>query len=158
MALPSLWGTEEYFIPLRLMLLARMIEREMTRDLQVGFNLTVADWRVLATTCSNGSSSAAEIRSTFEADRAEVSRAVARLLKADLIQREPDSSHRQKMRIIPTEAGRAIFDGVRPMRAEYFEWILQDFSAEERTAFEKAIKTVALRVDERRSARSAAGA
>ena len=82
MALPSLWGSEEYFIPLRLMLLSRMIEREMARDLQA-FNLTVADWRVLATTCSNGSSSAAEIRATFEADRAVISSPVARLLRAD---------------------------------------------------------------------------
>lgn len=157
MALPSLWSSEEYFIPLRLMLVARMIEREMARDLQVGFNLTVADWRVLATTCSNGSSSAAEIRSVFEADRAEVSRAVARLLKADLIQREPDGRHRQKMRITPTAAGREIFDSIRPMRNEYFEWVLQDLSPEERQSFEKAIKSVALRVDERRAPRSANG-
>ena len=69
MALPSLWGSEEYFIPLRLMLLSRMIEREMARDLQA-FKLSAPDWRVLATTCSNGSSSAADIRATFEAARA----------------------------------------------------------------------------------------
>lgn len=154
MALPPTWGTGEYFIPLRLLLLARMVERETARDLQVGFNLSVADWRVLALTCTIGAPSAAEIRSVFETDRAEVSRAVARLLKANLVQREPDSRHRQKMRIIPTDAGRDIFEGVRAMREAYFASILQDLTVEERGNFEAALKSIALRVDELRSGKS----
>lgn len=154
MALPPTWGTGEYFIPLRLLLLARMIERETARDLQLGLNVTVAEWRVLATTYMNGSSSAAEICARFETDRAEVSRAVARLLKADLIERKPDPSHRQKMRITPTAAGREVFEVARAMREDYANAILQDFSPEERRDFDKAIKRIALRVDERRSARN----
>ncbi len=156
MALPPNWGTGEYFIPLRLLLLARMIERETARDLQLGLGVTVAEWRVLATTCMKGSSSAAEICARFETDRAEVSRAVARLLKADLIERKPDHSHRQKMRITPTAAGRDVFEIARAMREDYALAILQDFSPEERKIFDKAIENIARRVDERRSARNIA--
>lgn len=144
-------------MPLRLLLLTRMIEREMARDLQAGFKLTVADWRVLALTCSTGSTSAGDVRTVFEADRAEVSRAVSRLLKANLIQRKPDSRHRQKVRLTPTDAGQVVFDGIRAMREEYFAWILQDLSPEERQNFEKSIQNIALRVDERRSERNLAG-
>lgn len=156
MALPPTWNHAggDYFIPHRVLLLARMIDREMARDLQSAFNLTVAEWRVLTLTCSLGSSSAAEICTAFEADRAEVSRAVSRLLKARLIQREPDASHRQKMRITPTEEGRKAFEGMRSIRDAYCNWILRDLTVEERQSFNRVLETVAVRVDERRSVRA----
>lgn len=155
MVLPFAWTQNggEYFIPHRLVLLARMIDRETARDLQAAFNITVADWRVLALTCGTGSSSAAEICAAFETDRAEVSRAVSRLLKAGYIQREPDSSHRQKMRIMPTPAGQGVFEGVRTMREGYFNEIMQDLSHEQRISLYDALKCIAVRVDERRSAK-----
>ena len=155
MALLPVWNRGgDYFIPFRLLLLARMIERETSRDL-ASFGVTVAEWRVLSQCCSMGSSSAAEICTAFEADRAEVSRAVAGLLKEGLIQREPDSNHRQKMRITPTEAGWKIFRGVRDMRDAYFSEILQDLSPEEREIFNGAMHRIALRVDERRTMKKA---
>lgn len=128
-----------------------MIERELARDLQSHFNLAVADWRVLALTCARGSSSAAKICVAFEIDRAEVSRAVSRLLKSGLVQREPDPDHRQKMNIIPTDAGKAIFDRAQVLRNDYFTAILQDLSPEESRNFQTALERIALRVDERRS-------
>ena len=84
MSLSGTWLlSNQYFIPHRLMLLARMIDRETARDLQSDFNITAAEWRALAYTCTMGSSSAAEICVAFEVDRAEVSRAVARLLERE---------------------------------------------------------------------------
>ncbi|MBT2186137.1 MarR family transcriptional regulator [Sphingobium sp. H33] len=155
MALPLAWNQNggDYFIPHRVLLLARKIERETARDLQSAFNISVAEWRVLSITCTRGSSSAAEICAVFETDRAEVSRAVSRLLKADLIQREPDDSHRQKMRIIATPAGRVVFDGVVATRDAYFSYIMQDMTQEERHNFNRALEGIAIRVDERRSTR-----
>jgi DNA-binding MarR family transcriptional regulator len=155
MRLPSFsHPNEDYFIPFRMLLLARVIDKEIGRDL-APFEITVAEWRVLAQCCSRGSSSAAEIAAAFDADRAEVSRAVARLVKAKHVHREPDKSHRQKKRIIPTESGLAIFEGVRAVRETYFAEILQDLTLDERRAFNKAMHHMTLRVEERRSARKA---
>ena len=155
MALLPVWNRGgDYFIPFRLLLLARMIERETSRDL-ANLGVTVAEWRVLSQCCSQGSSSAAEICAAFEADRAEVSRAVAGLVKRGLIQREPDGSHRQKMRLTPTEAGWDVFKGVRDMRDAYFNEILQDLTSEERKAFNDAMHHIAVRVDERRTLKKA---
>jgi DNA-binding MarR family transcriptional regulator len=145
------YGTD-YFIPLRMLLLARVIDRETSRDLSQ-FGISVAEWRVLALCCSRKSSSAAEIAATFDADRAEVSRAVAGLLKAKHIYREPDSNHRQKMRIIATDSGRNIFEGVRTVRDAYFSEILQDLTSEERAMFSSALDRIGLRVEEKRSVR-----
>ena len=152
MALPVTWSLlGEYFIPHRIQMLTRMIERETGRELQRHFNLSVADWRVLGLTNTFGSVSAADICSAFEIDRAEVSRAVARLVAADLIERDPDPAHRSKKRISPTEKGKALFQRAVKMREAYFAKIMQDLSAEEMDALEKALRAMALRVDEFRS-------
>jgi DNA-binding MarR family transcriptional regulator len=132
-------------------MLARMIDRETARELQTEFGMTVADWRVLALTCTLGSSNGSEICAAFETDRAEVSRAVARLIEAGLVRRERDTSHRQKMHIIPTDSGKHIFERARAMRDTYFAAIFQDLTPEQREAFDQALRSIALRVDEMRS-------
>jgi len=132
-------------------MLTRMIDRETGRELQRHFNLSVADWRVLGLTNNVGSSSAADICNAFEIDRAEVSRAVARLTKAGLIERDTDPAHRGKKRISPTEKGKAIFQSAVKMREAYFAKIMQDLSAEETDALDRALRAMALRVDEFRS-------
>ena len=153
MSLPFTWSLpSEYFLPHRIQMLARMIDRETGRDLQAHFNLTVADWRVLAMTGTAGSASAAEICIAFEVDRAEVSRAVERLVKAGLIQREAYPRHRSKKKLSPTEKGWAIFQAAVKRREEYFGRIMQDLSTEDRQALDHMLRSVALRVDAFRSA------
>lgn len=143
---------DDYFIPFRMLLLARVIDREIGRDL-APFGITVAEWRVLAQCCSRQSSSAAEIAAAFDADRAEVSRAVASLLMAKHIYREPDINHRQKMRIMATESGRKIFEGVRAVREAYFSDVLQDLDQDERRALNSAMSRISHRVEEKRANR-----
>ena len=149
MALPVTWSLlGEYFIPHRVQMLARMIDRETGRELQAKFNLSVADWRVLGLTNTFGSASAAEICNAFEIDRAEVSRAVARLIEVGLIERDEDPHHRSKKRISPTEKGKAIFEQAVKLRRAYFEKIMQDLSAEDIKTLDQALRNMALRVDE----------
>jgi DNA-binding MarR family transcriptional regulator len=152
MALPRTWSLlGEYYIPHRIQLLARMVDRETGRELQAEFNLSVADWRVLALTSTLGGSSAVEICAAFEIDRAEVSRAVARLIKAGLIRREADPGNRTRKIILPTERGRVAFERAVEKRKAYFERIMQDFSPEDLKTFDRMLVTMAQRVDEFRS-------
>lgn len=152
MPLPVTWSLlGEYFIPHRMQMLTRMIDRETGRELQRHFNISVADWRVLGLTNTFGSASAADICSAFEIDRAEVSRAVARLVEAGLIERDDDPGHRSKKRISPTKKGKVIFERAVKMREAYFAKIMQDLSAKDMKALEKALRAIALRVDEFRS-------
>ena len=103
MSLPGTWSREgEYFIPLRLQLLTRMIERETARLMHDSFDLSVAEWRVLALICNTGPASAAEVSAAYEADPGQVSRAVASLIKARLVRRESDSTNRKTKKIIPS--------------------------------------------------------
>ena len=152
MALSGTWSlSSQYFIPHRLMLLARMIDRETARDLQRDSGLTAAEWRALAYVCTMGSSSAAQIRQAFEVDRAEVSRAVSRLQEAELIQRGEERDEAKRLILRPTAAGQALYERIREKRRDYFEWIMQDLDAGERQTFDNMLGKIANRVDERRS-------
>lgn len=149
MSLPVTWSLlGEYFLPHRIQMLARMIDRETGRELQANFNLSVADWRVLGLTNTFGAASAAEICAAFEIDRAEVSRAVERLVTAGLVQREDDPRHRSKKRLSPTEKGREIFQHAVKRREDYFAKILQDLGTEDRQALDRMLRSIAVRVDE----------
>jgi DNA-binding MarR family transcriptional regulator len=152
MTLSSTWlFANQYFIPHRMMLLSRMIDRETARDLQRDFAISAAEWRALAYICTMGSSSAAQICTAFEVDRAEVSRAVARLLDAKLIQRGEARDHDNRLTLTPTPAGMDLHNRVREKRRGYFEWILQDLDPREREALDEVLGKIATRVDERRS-------
>ena len=149
MTLPVTWSLlGEYFLPHRIQMLARMIDRETGRDLQAHFNLTVADWRVLGMTSTAGSANAAEICVAFEIDRAEVSRAVDRLVKVGLIQREAYPGHRSKKKLSTTDKGMEIFRAAVKRREVYFAKITQDLSAEDRRTLDHMLRNIALRVDE----------
>jgi DNA-binding MarR family transcriptional regulator len=151
MPLPSTWSqTGEYFIPYRLLLLARMIERDTARDLAASCGLSMAEWQVLALACTYANVSAADVSATVGTDSAQVSRTVVRMIAADIVKRDYDRNSRKQKKITATEKGVALFERGRAVRQEYYSWILQDLTAEERQHFDTVIKTVAMRVDERR--------
>lgn len=152
MSLPPTWSQSgEYFIPYRLLMLARMIERETTRDLQAECNLSAAEWQVLALACTYSNASAADVSAAFGTDSAQVSRTVARLIKAGIIERDYDKNSRKQKKITATEEGVSLFERGRDKRQEYYSWILQDLSPEERRTFDNVVKTMAFRVDQRRN-------
>jgi DNA-binding MarR family transcriptional regulator len=155
MSLSRTWFfSNQYFIPHRLMLLARMIDRETARDLQRDFRITAAEWRALAYICTTGVSSAAQICEAFEVDRAEVSRAVARLLDARLIQRGKSRDQDNRLTLTPTPRGEDLHDRIKSRRREYFDWILQDLDEAERAALDQMLGKIAERVDQNRSDRA----
>jgi DNA-binding MarR family transcriptional regulator len=132
------------------MLLARMIDRETARDLHRDFGITAAEWRALGYICTMGSSSAAQICVAFEVDRAEVSRAVARLLDSELLQRGQARDRENRLVLTPTPRGVDLHDHIKAKRREYFEWILQDLDSSERDALDGVLGKIADRVDQRR--------
>jgi DNA-binding MarR family transcriptional regulator len=127
-----------------------MIDRETARDLHRDFGITAAEWRALGYICTMGSSSAAQICVAFEVDRAEVSRAVARLLESGLIQRGQARDRENRLVLTPTPRGEDLHDHIKAKRRTYFEWILQDLGSSERDALDGVLGKIADRVDQRR--------
>ncbi|WCT79818.1 MarR family winged helix-turn-helix transcriptional regulator [Novosphingobium humi] len=152
MTLPRTWDLfGGSHLPHRLLLLARMMDRATMQQLQEHFGLTLAEWRVLAFICSVGPASAADIGGAFEADRAEVSRAVKRLIDAGMIERKNNEQNRKRQIISALPAGQAVFDRARKMRSDYFEFILQDIDQPARDLLNDALRKIAMRVRDPKS-------
>ena len=157
MGLPSTWNLfGDDHLPHRLLLLAKMIDRETSRQLQDEFAISVAEWRVLAFVCAAGPASASDIGSAGQIDRAEISRAVRKLGAADLIARDHDETHRKRRIIRPTEAGEQLFRKIRELRRRYFQSLLEGLSAPERLGFDASLEKIARALTE--NADRAAGA
>jgi len=136
----------EHLVERRWMVLSRMMEREMARDLKAAFDLTAAEWRVLTLVCTMGSISAIDVSVVFERDSAEVSRAVYRLLAVGLVARDGGGRRKRRIDIIPTDAGRALFARARVRGASYFASLMTELSAEEQKRLDHALESVARRV------------
>lgn len=142
----DLFGPEH--LPYRLLLLARMIDRQAARQLSSAFGLTLAEWRVLAFVCASGPSSASTIGRSGGIDRAEISRAVSRLEDRKLAVRDGDPNNRRKLIISPTGEGRSIFAEAIADRRAFFRALLQDISPADRTAVERSMRRMAVRLQE----------
>jgi DNA-binding MarR family transcriptional regulator len=149
MSLPRMWdlfGAEH--LPYRLLLLARMIDRQAARQLSSAFGLTLAEWRVLAFVCASGPSSASTIGRSGGIDRAEISRAVSRLEDRKLAVRESDRDNRRKLIISPTGQGKSLFAKVIADRRAFFRALLQDIPEADRLAVERSMRAMASRLHE----------
>jgi DNA-binding MarR family transcriptional regulator len=142
----DLFGPEH--LPYRLLLLARMIDRQAARQLSSAFGLTLAEWRVLAFVCASGPSSASTIGRSGGIDRAEISRAVSRLEERKLAVRESDRENRRKLIISPTGQGRSLFTQVIADRRAFFRALLQDIPEGDRMAVERSMRKMVSRLQE----------
>jgi DNA-binding MarR family transcriptional regulator len=152
MPLPPTWDLfGQDHLPHRLQLLSKMIDRQTARQLQQEFGISLAEWRVLAFICSAGPATAAQIGNASAIDRAEVSRAVARLEDAALIDRRTDPAHRKRMILEPSATGRELFGRIRDRRRAYFDTIMSGIPPETRSTVDAALRTMAVRLlDEQR--------
>ena len=147
MNLPKMWslfGPDH--LPYRLLLLARMIDRQAARQLQQEFDITLAEWRVLAFICAAGPATASTVGLSGGIDRAEISRAVARLESKALVTRQTDPGNRRKLIISPTDTGQSLFVLIRDDRRAFFRTLLEDVGTDERAIIEAAIEGMALKI------------
>ena len=147
MQLPATWTLfgEEHLPHLQL-LLAKMIDRETSRQLQEEFAISVAEWRVLAFVCASGPASASDIGTAGQIDRAEISRAVIKLAAAELVVREADQKHRKRRIIRPTEAGKRLFVKIRDLRRSYFQSLMDEVSGADRQRLNLTLEKIAQRL------------
>lgn len=151
MALPPTWTLfGEHHLPHRLQLLARMIEREAARQLAEEAGISLAEWRVLVFVGTKARASAADVCIAFDVDRAEVSRAVARLTGAGLLARQQDDENRKRLLLELTDAGLALYRRMRDRRVDYFRSILSDLQPRERELLDDLLLRLATKVDKLR--------
>src|SRR5215831_6645102 len=89
----------EHFVPYRLSVLSNRVSSAIARQYSDRFGLSIPEWRVMAVLGGTPGLSAREVAERTAMDKVQVSRAVARLLRAKRIQRAPDNRDRRVTRL-----------------------------------------------------------
>lgn len=105
----------ERFVPYRLSVLTNILSRAIGRIYVQRFGLTIPEWRVMAVLGRFAPLSANEVCERTEMDKVRVSRAVARMRKARLVEHAVDGADRRRSALRLSAAGRKIHAAIVPL-------------------------------------------
>ena len=131
------------FLPYRITLLAKLLDRWNTRLLLSNSGLSVAEWRVLAQLSHASPASVRQLAEQAWVDRAEVSRAAASLEQRGVIERRDNPKDRRSPLLYCTDRGRALARKVSPVRHDFHKSLTELLSPEQVSALESAMLLLA---------------
>jgi DNA-binding MarR family transcriptional regulator len=131
------------YLPLRLLLVAKLIDLHVARVLAEKSGLSVAQWRVVAQLGVLHNGSVREMARQACVDPAEVSRAVAALEKRGFVARHVNERDRRSPRFSLTAAGKAHFANFRPHWRRLQNALLARLSSAERDLAEHVLTVIA---------------
>ena len=135
------------FFPYRLAVFAERVSLSVSQLYADRFDLTRAEWRVVAALGANRTMAAKDIGPYSTLDKMQVSRAVARLEERGLIRRDEDTSDRRAKILSLTPAGRALHRRIVPLVRAREDWLLGALDPAERLLFERFMRDVQARAD-----------
>ena len=129
----------ERFLPYRLSVVSNHISQTIANAYAERFGISITEWRVLAVLGRYPELSANAVAERTAMDKVAVSRAVARLLKTGLIEREIHGTDRRRSVLRLSRAGHGVYDQVVPMALDYERKLLSALSEEERAILDRLL-------------------
>lgn len=129
----------ERFVPYRLSVLTNTVSRAIARIYAERFDLTIAEWRVMAQLGRHGRLAASDIVGLTAMDKVRVSRAVARLAAAGRVGAVADPTDRRRQGLTLTPAGRRIYRQIVPLALEREARLLEVLDASERAMLDRLL-------------------
>jgi len=136
------------FFPYRLSVLADLVSNAVSQVYADRFDLTRAEWRLLAALGVNRKMVAKDLGPYSALDKMQVSRAVQRLEDAGYIQRHEDTDDRRSKVLQLTAAGRALYQKIWPLVVAREEYILSALEPGERSVLARVMEKVQRRTEE----------
>jgi len=133
----------EELLPYRLSLLANHVSQGLARLYADRYDLSVAEWRVMAAVGRVAGANANRVCDITAMDKVRVSRAVARLMKQGRLVRESDRADRRRAKLYLSEAGRTVHDEIMPMARAYEAEILSALDDGERMLLDSLLERIA---------------
>ena len=127
------------FTPFRLNRLAQGVSDHLAAVYKQKFGLEIPEWRVMATVGPMWSCTAQHIADTTRMHKTRVSRAIANLVKRELIERTSNADDRREMELRLSKAGRAMYTELVPLALERERALLASLSEEELRSFNEAL-------------------
>jgi len=121
----------EHFLPYRLSVLSNTISQKIADDYQRRYDLSMTEWRVMAVLARFEGLSAREVAERTAMDKVAVSRSLARLVEAGLVDRSTHDSDKRRSVLALSKAGWTMHDEVAPMARDREREVLAKLDAEE---------------------------
>ena len=130
----------EQFIPYRLSILTNIISSSLSDTYKGKFQLSITEWRILAVLGEYPGVSADEVSTKTQMEKSSLSRAIAKLIRRKLIQREFSQIDQRRSILTLTESGLSIYNKVVPLAVEFERQLLKCFSGSEYEQFSKLLE------------------
>ncbi|MGL5167461.1 MAG: MarR family winged helix-turn-helix transcriptional regulator [Afipia sp.] len=136
------------FTPFRLNRLAAEVSAELASEYQERYGLDIPEWRVLATLGFRGDACTAQyIAHCTRTHKSTISRAVAHLLKQQIVERVENEDDRREFALQLTRKGVALYEELIPRLLRKEQDILSCLTAAERKEFAAALGKIEQRLD-----------
>lgn len=129
----------ESFLPYRLNRAAAVASRQFSAIYRNEFNLTVPEWRTLATLGQFGAATATEIGEHSAMHKTKVSRAVASLQRRRWLQRDTDERDRRIEHLTLSPAGIRAYNKLAPKMLGFEKALLEQLEPEDRESLAKGL-------------------
>ena len=129
----------EAFLPYRLSLLSNAVSGAIAAVYGDKFAISMPEWRIMMILAEYPDVSADEVCRRTKIEKSVVSRAVARLLKRHLINRDIDEEDRRCSILRLSETGLSVYDEVMPIARDYEAKLLKGVTRKELEMFNSII-------------------
>lgn len=144
------------FVPFRLNRLAAEVSTELAGEYRDRYGLDIPEWRVLATLGFRDEACTAQyIAYCTRTHKSTISRAVAHLLKQNLVERVENAEDRRELALQLTRKGRALYEELIPQLLRKEQDILSCLTAAERKEFATTLGKIERQLDLVQSAKEA---
>lgn len=130
------------FFPYRMAVIAELVSQSLAQVYRERFGLTRDEWRVLAALAEMGTVKTARVLESSTLEKMQVSRAVARMAEAGLLERLPDPEDGRGWLLRLKPAGRALYQKIVPVVEAREAFLLDALDAPERAALDSALAKV----------------
>ena len=135
------------FLPYRLSVLANTVSTSIARVYARRFGLSVPEWRVMAVLGMAPPLTAGDICGRTAMDKVRVSRAVARLLKAGLLDRRVDDDDRRRAFLTLSRKGRRVYGEIIPLALDAEAQLMAALGQDEAGQLDRLIDKLQARAD-----------
>ena len=135
----------EKFIPYRLSVVARNVSVQFSENYFEQFNISIAEWRVIAVVGQQDELSAEDVSERTTMEKVAVSRAVAKLLDKSIVTRKFSTEDRRRSQLSLSEKGVEIYQKIVPAAFQFEQNLLKDFSQEEREVLNKLLTLLSVK-------------
>lgn len=129
----------EHFLPYRLSVLSNTVSGRIAKSYEERFQLTIAEWRVMAVLGRFPGLTAAEVTERTAMDKVQVSRAVARLKKTHRVEQRAVEGDRRARHLFLTDLGHEVYAEIVPLALDYERRFTSGLSAAERTQLDRLL-------------------